>query len=138
MITGRLAIIKLAQLSINDYIESGQKDSKCVLCGYNFIIGDDLLLHAIGKHKDWVHWKLLESQVICEKLKDIIKPFSPFGDKEVTGEPDSLEYQDRMFQAPRCKKCNHKDPEYKVASKPPHKHGIKLKCIYCGDISVKD
>ena len=138
MRTGRLAIIKLASLSISEYIESGQKDSKCVLCQFEFQIGDDMLNHAIDFHKNWVHWKLLESQVWQQEHKTILKPFNPFGDKEEKGEPNSLEYQDRLFQAPRCKKCSHNDPEYILASSPPHKDGIKLRCVYCGDISVKD
>lgn len=155
MRTGRLAIIKLAQLSINEYIETGQKDSKCMLCQYEFIVGDDLLNHAMDNHKEWCHWKLLESQVLQQKivklsdnnylnplsvnLKDILKPFNPFGDREEEiGEPNSLEYQDRLFQAPRCKDCHHNDPEYTVVSSPPHKDGVKLKCNYCGKISVKD
>lgn len=154
MRTGRLAIIKLASLTISEYIEQGQKDSKCMLCQHEFRIGENMLTHAIDNHKDWVHWKLLESQVMQQKvkklldnnylnplaltLKGILKPFNPFGEQEEKGESNSLEYQDRMFQAPRCKKCNHNDPEYDVVSSPPQKDGIQLKCVYCGNISVKD
>lgn len=43
-----------------------------------------------------------------------------------------------VFVKCRCKKCNHDKPNYKVVSQIPHKDGIKLKCIWCGDISVKD
>jgi len=151
--TGRLEIIKKASLSVNGYIEECQKQSKCMLCSHEFQIGDDLLTHAIQEHDSWVNFKLLELMTlqislkkICDNeylnpamsnIKALLKPFNPFGDKE-ENPPNSLEYQDRLFQAPRCKKCNHIDPEYTVASSPPHKDGIKLKCNYCGDISVKD
>ena len=138
MMTGRLAIIKLAQLSINDFIEECLKISRCLLCNNPFQIGDDMLRHCIDNHKDWVWYKLLENQTWQQEYKTILKPFNPFCDHEEKGEPNTHAYQDRMFQAPRCKKCNHNDPEYTVVSRQPHKDGIKLRCVYCGDISVKD
>lgn len=138
MMMGRLAIIKLAKLSINEFVDECQRNSKCMLCDTKFQIGDDFLHHATDKHDDWVHHKLLESMTWKNTHGLMLKPYNPFGDEEEIGEPNTLEYQDRMFQAPRCKKCHHRDPDYIVASSPPHKDGIKLKCIYCGDISVKD
>lgn len=138
MMTGRLAIIKLAKLSIDEFVTECQKNSKCMLCDTEFQCGDDFLYHAIDKHSDWVHHKLIESLTWQQGHKDLLKPFNPFGDEEEIGEPNTLEYQDRMFQAPRCKKCHHNDPDYTVVGNPSHKDGIRLKCVYCGDISVKD
>lgn len=154
MRSGRLEILKLEQLSIDEYINECQKNGKCNLCNSEFTIGDDFLYHAMKEHGSWVHFKLLQFQVMQGKLKkladnnylnplgmqlkEIMKPYSIYGDREQTGEPNSPEFEDQLFQPPRCKKCNHKDPNYDVASSPPHKDGIKLKCVHCGDISVKD
>jgi hypothetical protein len=138
MRTGRLAIIKLAQLSINDFLEECHKNSKCMFCQYEFTVGDDLLTHCIDNHKEWIHYKLHENLSWSLKHKDILKPFNPFGDREETGEPNSPEYEDQLFHAPRCKECNHNDANYTVVSSPPHPNGIQLKCVYCGNISVKD
>lgn len=51
-------------------------------------------------------------------------------------EPNTPEYEKNAFKAPHCKKCHHNDPDYKVVSND--ENGIKLKCIYCNDISIKD
>jgi len=135
---GRLAIIKLAQLSISDFIDESQKTASCMLCKYEFQIGDDMLRHCIDNHKDFVWYKLLENQTWKQTHKDILKPFNPFGDRQEIGEPNTPEYEDRLFHAPRCKKCHHNDPDYIVVSSPPHPNGIQLQCVWCSDISVKD
>lgn len=110
------------------FIDNCQEDSKCTKCGYEFRIGESLLDHFAGHHVEYM-FKLLSAGEKALGLQNDRTP-DPFDleRKELT--------KNGMFQAPRCKKCNHEDADYTVVSND-HR-GIRLRCIYCGDISVKD
>jgi len=52
-------------------------------------------------------------------------------------EDDTVKLLRSSFQAPKCKNCYHEDPDY--TSLGVNGDGIiKLKCVHCGAISVKD
>lgn len=52
--------------------------------------------------------------------------------------PNSKEYNKLPFKAPRCKKCQHNDPDFKCNDVDPQTKFISLECIYCNAISVKN
>lgn len=110
------------------FIDDCQEDNVCTKCNYKFTVGESFLIHYINHHIEYI-FNLLsagEKTLVLQHDK--------------TPDPYDLERQrsKRDGFAPRCKNCNHDNPDYTVVSKRPHPDGIKLKCIYCGDISVKD
>lgn|SRR5574337_178510 len=152
MMTGRLKIKQIAGITTDELMDYGHKFGKCLICEYEFTVGESFFAHCVDKHPDWIHYKLFEFIELKNKLEKmnlsifkndelkemLLTRYDPFHDEKEIGEPDSLEFQDRMFQPPRCKKCHHNDPDYDVVDDPTPKGDIYLKCVYCGEISVKD
>lgn len=109
-------------------IDDCQETSKCTKCDYEFKIGESFLEHFNHCHIEYI-FNLLSAGEKALGLEHDKTP-DEFHLKREQSRKDGF--------APRCKKCNHDKPDYIVVSHIPHKDGIKLRCVHCGDISVKD
>lgn len=110
-----------------------QENEKCPECNYEFGIGDSFLVHCEDFHQLW----FLNILYAGEKALGLLNDFTPdikIKEPEI-GEPNTEEYEKRGFKAPRCNACHHNDPMYTCVSND--ERGIRIKCDYCGDITVK-